>query len=187
MAAAGHNTIGRSSMAADTKGTVAMLVENDYQDLEVWVPLYRLREEGYNVVVAAPKPGTYRSKLGYPIEAERAASDLDPAALAGVVIPGGWAPDKLRQDEGVLRLVRGAFEQRRVVAAICHAGWVLASAGIARGKRVTAVRAIKDDLVHAGAEFVDQEVVRDGNLITSRKPDDLPAFCREIIRALKEV
>ena len=173
-------------MATPTKGTVAVLVENDYQDVEVWVPLYRLREEGYDVVVAAPKPGTYRSKHGYPIEAGRAAADLDPASLAGVVIPGGWAPDKLRQDEGVLRLVRGVMERKRVVAAICHAGWVLASAGIVKGRRVTGVRAIKDDLVNAGAEFVDQEVVRDGHLITSRKPDDLPAFCRELVRALGE-
>ena len=174
-------------MSTGTKGTVAVLVENDYQDMEVWVPLYRLREEGYAIVIAAPKPGTYRSKHGYPIEAERAASEIDPASLAGVVIPGGWAPDRLRQDEGVLTLVRGVYERKRVVAAICHAGWVLASAGIVKGRRVTAFRAIKDDLVNAGADFVDQEVVRDGNLITSRKPDDLPAFCREIIRALKEV
>ena len=101
-----------------------------------------------------------------------------------MIVPGGWAPDRLRQDEGVLHLVRRLNESRRIVAAICHGGWVLASAGVAKGRRLTAYRAIRDDLIHAGAEFVDAEVVRDGNLITSRMPDDLPAFCREIIRAL---
>jgi protease I len=167
--------------------TVAILVENDYQDMEVWVPLYRLREEGHRTIVVGPRRGTYRSKHGYPIEAEAAASEIDATDLAGVVIPGGWAPDRLRQDAGVIRLVKDLSERRRMVAAICHAGWVLASAGVARGRRVTAYQAIRDDMVNAGAEFVDQEVVRDGNLITSRKPDDLPAFCREIIKALREV
>jgi len=170
-----------------SKRKVAILVENDYQDQEVWVPLYRLREEGYETVVVGPRAGEYASKYGYPIRAEAAASEVRSADLAGVVIPGGWAPDRLRQDPGVLRLVKEANDARRVVAAICHGGWVLASAGVARGRRLTSYQAIRDDMIHAGAEFVDQEVVRDGNLITSRKPDDLPAFCREIIRALKEV
>jgi len=170
-----------------SQGKVAILVENDYQDQEVWVPLYRLREEGYETVVVGTGAGQYKSKYGYPITADMAAAQARSADFKGVVIPGGWAPDRLRQDAAVLKLVREMFEARRVVAAICHAGWVLASAGVARGRRVTAFRAIRDDMVHAGAEFVDQEVVRDGNLITSRKPDDLPAFCREIVKALKEV
>ncbi|HET6372968.1 MAG TPA: type 1 glutamine amidotransferase domain-containing protein [Candidatus Polarisedimenticolia bacterium] len=167
-------------------GKVAVLVEDDYQDQEVWVPLYRLREEGYQTVVLGPKAARYTSKYGYPIVAEAAAGDQDADELSGVVIPGGWAPDRLRQDEGVLRLVRHLFEKRKVVAAICHGGWVLASAGVARGRKLTCYQAIRDDMRNAGAEYVDQEVVRDGRLITSRKPDDLPAFCREIIRALKE-
>ena len=169
------------------RGSVAVLVENDYQDMEVWVPLYRLREEGYRTVVVGPAAKEYRSKYGYPITAEIAASQARAGDFAGVVIPGGWAPDRLRQDPAVLKLVRDLFETKRVVAAICHAGWVLASAGVARGRRLTCYQAIRDDLVHAGAEVVDQEVVRDGNLITSRMPDDLPVFCREIIRALREV
>jgi protease I len=164
---------------------VAMLVENDYQDQEVWVPLYRLREEGCAVTVVAPRAGEYRSKYGYPIRAEMAASDARADDFAGVVVPGGWAPDRLRMDAGVLRLVRDLCERRRVVAAICHGGWVLASAGIARGRRLTSYAAIRDDLVNAGAQWVDEEVVRDGNLVTSRKPDDLPAFCREILKALR--
>ena len=169
------------------RGSVAVLVENDYQDMEVWVPLYRLREEGHRTVVVGPSAKEYVSKHGYPIVAELASAQARAGDFAGVVIPGGWAPDRLRQDPAVLQLVRDLFESRRVVAAICHAGWVLASAGIARGRRVTCYQAIRDDLVHAGAEVLDQEVVRDGNLITSRKPDDLPAFCREIIKALREV
>jgi protease I len=169
------------------KGSVAVLVEDDYQDMEVWVPLYRLREEGYRAVVVGPQAKEYVSKHGYPIQAEMAASEARSDDFIGVVVPGGWAPDRLRQDPAVLELVRELFARKRVVAAICHAGWVLASAGIVRGKRLTCYQAIRDDLRHAGAEVVDQEVVRDGNLITSRKPDDLPAFCREILKALREV
>jgi len=169
-----------------SKGKVAILVENDYQEMEVWVPLYRLREEGYETVVVGTGAPEYRSKLGYPIQAQVRAADARSEDFLGVIIPGGWAPDRLRQNEGVLKLVRDLFEKRRVVASICHGGWVLASAGVARGRKLTAYQAIRDDMIHAGAEFTDQEVVRDGNLITSRKPDDLPAFCREIVAALKE-
>lgn len=174
-------------MVVKDKGKVAILVENDYQDMEVWVPLYRLREEGYETVTVGPRAIQYASKHGYPITAQAAAADVRGEDLIGVVIPGGWAPDRLRQDKGVLRLVKDLFERRRVVASICHGGWVLASTGIARGRRLTSYQAIRDDMVNAGAQFVDEEVVRDGNLITSRVPDDLPAFCREVIKALKEV
>src|SRR5262245_41592750 len=169
------------------KGSVAVLVENDYQDMEVWVPLYRLREEGYRTVVVGPQASTYASKHGYPIRAERAASEIRADEFLGVVVPGGWAPDRLRQEEGVLRLVGDLDARRRVVAAICHAGWFLASAGVVRGRRLTCYAAIADDMRHAGAEVIDQEVVRDGHLITSRKPDDLPAFCREMLKALREL
>ncbi|PYS96832.1 MAG: protease [Acidobacteria bacterium] len=169
------------------KAKVAILVENDYQDQEVWVPLYRLREEGYDTVVVGTGAAQYASKYGYPIKADLSAAQAGSEDFAGVVIPGGWAPDRLRQDPAVLKLVRDLMEKRRVVAAICHAGWVLASADVVRGRRLTCYQAIRDDMVHAGAEYEDREVVRDGNLITSRKPDDLPAFCREIVKALREV
>ena len=169
-----------------SKGKVAVLVEANYQDMEVWVPLYRLREAGYETVVVAPRPGTYASKHGYPIDADAVASELNASDFAGVVVPGGWAPDRLRQDPGVTRFVKELADSGKIVAAICHAGWVLVSADICRGKRMTAYKAIKDDMVNAGADFVDEEVVRDGNIITSRTPDDLPAFCREIINALAE-
>ncbi len=167
--------------------SVALLVENDYQDQEVWYPLYRLREEGARVeVVGTGTAREYKSKFGYPIGVNLDAKDAVSRVWDGVVIPGGWAPDRLRQHAAVLDLVRATFGRGKVVAAICHAGWVLASAGVCKGKRVTSFAAIKDDLTNAGATWVDQEVVRDGNLITSRKPDDLPAFLRTIIAALAE-
>ncbi len=169
------------------KGKVAVLVENDYQDMEVWVPLYRLREEGYEAVTVGTGAPQYLSKHGYPVKSDMAAAQARSGDFHGVVIPGGWAPDRLRQDPAVLKLVRDLDAAKRVVACICHGGWVLASAGVARGRRLTSYNAIRDDMVHAGAEFVDQEVVRDGNLITSRMPDDLPAFCREIVKALREL
>jgi len=169
-----------------SRGRVAILAENGYQEMELWVPFYRLEEEGYEPVVVAPRAGSYESKCGYPVVAKVAADAIDRDSLRGVVIPGGWAPDKLRMDDGVLKLVQTLFEKDRVVAAICHAGWVLASAGVARGRRMTCYEAIRDDMVHAGAEYVDEPVVVDGNLITSRKPGDIPVFCAALVAALAE-
>lgn len=165
---------------------VAILVEDQYQVLEVWYPYLRLREEGIEtVLVGTGAKKEYRSKDGYPAPEELSIKDAKVSEFNGVVIPGGYAPDILRRYETVNKFVREMHEGGKVVAAICHAGWVLVSAGILRGKRVTSFSAIKDDLVNAGAQFVDQEVVVDGNLITSRNPYDLPAFCREIIKRLK--
>jgi deglycase len=164
---------------------VVIFVENLYQELEFWVPYYRLKEEGAEVtVVGSGSSQTYTSKLGYPVTVEKEAKEIDVSRYDGVVIPGGYAPDHMRRYPEMVRIVREAHQKGKVVAAICHAGWMLASAGILKGKKVTAFFAVKDDLVNAGANFVDEEVVRDGNLITSRKPDDLPAFCREIVAAL---
>ena len=165
---------------------VAILIEDFYQDLEVWYPLLRLKEEGFEVVTVEPNGRKdYKGKNGYPIVVDRSIDEVRAKDFDGVVIPGGWAPDKLRLSKKVLQFVKELFDAGKVVASICHGGWVLASAGVCKGKTLTSYIAIKDDLVHAGANFVDQEVVRDGNLITSRKPDDLPAFCREIIRAFQ--
>ncbi len=164
---------------------VVVLIENNYQDLEFWVPYYRLKEEGAEVtVVGSGSSRTYTSKNGYPVEAEKEAKDIDVSKFDGVVIPGGYAPDLMRRYPDMVRIVREAHQKGKVISAICHAGWMLVSAGILKGKKATGVIAIKDDLVNAGANYVDVEVVRDGNLITSRKPDDLPAFCRETIEAL---
>jgi len=144
-----------------------------------------LKEEGAEVtVVGSGSSRTFTGKYGYPINVDKAAKEINMSTYAGVVIPGGYAPDLMRRYPDMVRIVREAHQKGKVVAAICHAGWMLASAGILKGKKATCFFAIKDDLVNAGANYVDAEVVRDGNLITSRKPDDLPAFCRELIEAL---
>jgi len=164
---------------------VVLLAENLYQEMELWVPYYRLKEEGAEVtIVGTGSSRTYISKHGYPVEVNKEAKEIDVSKYDGIVIPGGYAPDMMRRYPEMVRIVREAYQKGKVVAAICHAGWMLVSAGILKGKKVTGVSAIKDDLVNAGANYLDQEMVRDGNLITSRKPDDLPAFCREMIEAL---
>jgi protease I len=166
---------------------VAILAENIYQDLELWYPLLRFQEEGAQVVVVGSGSAkVYHGKFGYPVEADKTAQEVKAAEFDAVVIPGGYAPDHMRRYPAMVSLVREAFLQGKVVAAICHGGWMLASAQILTGKTVTSFFAIKDDLVHAGADFVDVEVAVDGNLITSRKPEDLPAFCRAIIAALEK-
>ena len=163
---------------------VAVLVEDVYEDQELWYPVYRLREAGFEVAIVGPEKKEYRSKHGYPVTATAAASDVRAEDLAAVVVPGGYAPDRMRRDRAMVDLVRTAHERGVPVAAICHAGWMLASAGIVRGRRVTSYSSIKDDLVNAGARWEDAEVVVDGGLITSRRPDDLPAFLRAILQAL---
>jgi protease I len=163
---------------------VAILAENMYQEMELWVPYYRLKEEGAEVHVVGTGAKAYTSKHGYPVTADVQAEQVNAAEYDAVVIPGGFAPDLMRRSPAMVKLVREAFQHGKLVAAICHAGWMPVSAGILRGKRATSFFSIKDDLVNAGATWVDEEVVVDGNLVTSRKPDDLPAFCREIVRAL---
>jgi protease I len=164
---------------------IAVLVADLYQEMEVWYPLLRFREDGAETLAVGAEAGrTYASKKGYPVVADKSLDQVGAADFDAVIVPGGWAPDTLRQDERVLKLVREADKAGKIVAAICHAGWVLCSAGILRGRRATCFKAIKDDLIHAGANYVDEEVVVDGNLITSRVPTDLPAFCREIVNAL---
>ena len=158
-----------------------VLVEDMYQELELWYPLLRLREEGAKVFVVGPKKQEYRSKLGYPVTADMAADDVDVSAFDAVVIPGGYAPDLMRRHPAMVRIVSEAVRQGKVVGAICHAGWMLASAGVLKGRRATCFFAIKDDIVNAGAAYEDAETVVDGNLVTSRKPDDLPAFMRAIV------
>jgi len=164
---------------------VAILAENFYEDMELWYPLLRMREEGATVsVVGMPGVTAYNSKHNLPVPVDVSATDVTPADFDAIIIPGGYAPDHMRRHQAMLDLVRGIFDRDGVVAMICHAGWVPISAGIVKGKRVTAVSAIKDDLVNAGAIWEDNEVVQDGQLISSRTPPDLPAFCRAIIAAL---
>ena len=165
---------------------IALLAEDVYEDLELLYPLYRFREAGAEVTVVGPKRTTYHSKHGYPVDADRASSEVDASQFDAVIIPGGYAPDKMRRDSDLVRLVHEAARRGAIVAAICHAGWMLAEADICRDKTLTSVGAIKTDLINAGARWVDREVVQDGNLITSRTPPDLPAFCRAIIAALRQ-
>jgi protease I len=164
---------------------IVILVDNIYQEMEVWYPYYRFKEAGASVVYAAAATGTtYTSKLGYPAKADVSYDELDPAKFDGVVAPGGFAPDYIRRHETAMKFVKDCDAKDKLVAAICHGPWVLCSAGILKGRHATSFFAIKDDVVNAGANWEDKEVVVDRNLVTSRKPDDLPAFCRESIKVL---
>jgi protease I len=166
---------------------IAILAEDNYQELELWYPLLRLKEAGAQVTVVGREKGLiHTSKHGYEVTADIAASEVNPNDYDAIVIPGGYAPDLMRRNPAMVGLVKDAYHKGKVVAAICHAGWMLASADIIRGKRLTSFYSIKDDMVNAGANWVDEPVVRDGRLITSRIPQDLPFFCREIISALLE-
>ena len=165
---------------------IAILVEDLYQEQEVWYPYYRLKEAGADVLFVGTGKAEYKSKHGYPLSAHTSAEQVSAETLDAVIVPGGYAPDLLRRSPAAVQLVKQANRRGKIIGAICHAGWVLCSADILRGKTVTCFSAIRDDVVNAGATYVDREVVRDGNLITSRKPDDLPAFMRSIIDALQD-
>ena len=166
---------------------IAILAENLYQEMELWVPYYRLREEGAEVkIVGAGGAKSYASKHGYPVSVDVQADQVKAVEFDAVVVPGGYAPDMMRRHPAMVGLVKEAAQQGKTVAAICHAGWMLCSADVLKGRRATSFFSIKDDMVHAGAQWVDAEVVVDGNLITSRKPDDLPAFCRALVEALSK-
>ncbi|OGS34141.1 MAG: protease [Elusimicrobia bacterium RIFOXYB2_FULL_49_7] len=161
---------------------VAVLVEDNYQVLEVWYPYFRLREEGMEtILVGTGKKKEYKSKEGYAAVEELSMREIKEEDFAGVIIPGGYAPDILRRYKEINAFVRDMHDAGKLVAAICHGGWVLASAGILNGRQVTSFYAIKDDMVNAGAQYFDKEVVVDGNIITSRSPYDLPAFCTQIV------
>jgi protease I len=165
--------------------SVLLLVGDDYEDLELQYPRLRLREAGHWPVVAGAAAGaTYRGKHGYPCVSDRALADLDASAFAGIVIPGGWMPDKLRRNEHVLGLVRAFEESKKLIASICHGGWICISAGVVRGRHYTGSAGIKDDLVNAGALFRDAAVVVDGHHVSSRKPEDLPEFMATVLDVL---
>lgn len=162
-----------------------VFVHDLYEELELWVPVMRLREAGIEVVIAGvEEKKTYLSKHGYPCLSECAISKLRASDYHIAIIPGGYAPDKLRRDKHLLSLLREMDGAKKTIAFICHGGWVPISAKILKGKKVTGASAIKDDLENAGAHFLDEEVVVDGHLISSRSPTDLPAFCREILKKI---
>lgn len=167
---------------------IAMLVDQMYQEMEVWVPLYRLQEVGADVITVGAQAGhSYPSKLGYPCKAERSYDDVRADDFDGVIVPGGFAPDYIRRHEKALALVSDIHRQGKLVAAICHGPAVLCSTNVLRGKRATCFFAIKHDVINAGARYEDAEVVVDGNLVTARKPDDLPAFNRACLDVLAGV
>ena len=164
---------------------IALLCEDLFDDQEFIYPLHRMREEGAEVVIVAPEGGKqYTGKYGFPVKSDKAASSVSASDFDAVIVPGGFAPDKMRRDPAMVSLVRETDAQGKVVAAICHAGWMLVTADIVRGRAVTGFSSLQVDLRNAGGEFVDREVVQDRNLITSRAPADLGPFCRAIIKTV---
>jgi protease I len=164
---------------------ILIFVGDDYEDLELWYPKLRLIEAGAHVVVAGSEDGrNFRGKNGYPCVADASIAEMEAADFHGVVCPGGWMPDKLRRDPKVLDLVRDFAFAGKLVAAICHGGWIPISAGVYRGVKVTGSPGIKDDLINAGGHWEDASVVVDRQFVSSRKPDDLPDFCRGMLAVL---
>ncbi len=166
--------------------TILILVGPEYEDLEVWYPKLRLEEAGYDVRLAGLGDAHYSGKHGYPCAVDGRVADFPASQLAGILAPGGWAPDRIRRDPEALRRVREVHEAGKMVATICHGPWVLISAGIVRGRRATGSLGIKDDLVNAGATWVDAPAFRDGNQVWGRIVADIPDFCRELVAALEE-
>ncbi len=163
---------------------IALFVADIYNEFEFWYPYYRMKEDGADVVVIGPDSAGYSSKYGIPAKADCGITDVKAQDFDALIIPGGYAPDHMRKIPEMGAFVKEMYNQGKIIAAICHAGWMLASAGIIHGKTVTSFSSIKDDMMNAGAKWIDREVVKDGNIITSRKPDDLPAFSRTIIESL---
>jgi protease I len=164
---------------------VLMLVEDDFEDLELFYPFYRLKEEGWEVKVASSSTETKSGKRGYTITPDLTYDDVKVEDFSALVIPGGKSPERVRINSKAVEIVKEFIKDGKPVSAICHGPQLLISAGAVKGRRMTSWIGIRDDLIAAGAEYVDTEVVVDGNIITSRMPDDLPAFCRELLRMLK--
>lgn len=164
---------------------IAIFVEQDYQDVELWFTYYRLIEEGIEVKIVGPGTASeYKGKYGYPAQVDANVSEISVDDFDAVMIPGGFAPDLMRKSDEMIKFVKEMYDAGKVVAAICHGVWIPASAGILKEKIATCYHAIKDDIKNAGAEYVDEPVVVDDNLITSRKPDDLPQFVQAIMKGM---
>lgn len=158
---------------------VICYIEHEFEDLELWYPVLRLREEGAQVDIVGPEANhTYVGKYGVPCLSDKALGDVQAADYDGVLIPGGWAPDKLRRYPEILSVVQAMHEAKKPIGHICHAGWVLVSAKILQGVKTTSTPGIKDDMENAGAIWIDEEVVVDGHIVGSRRPPDLPAYAK---------
>ena len=167
-----------------SKGTIAILVGPEYEELEVWYPKLRLEEAGYETPMVGMGDSRYVGKWGYPATMDCSIGELNSSSLRGILAPGGWAPDKLRRDKAVLNCVRAVHEQGGLIATICHGPWILISAGIVRGRTLTSTIGIRDDVVNAGAKWVDEPAVVDGNIVSARVPRDLPAFAAAMLMTL---
>ncbi len=165
---------------------VISLIDQDFEDLELWYPVHRLREEGITVHLVGEKGNKeYKGKYGVPAKSDFAFEDIDTSAYHAILVPGGWAPDKLRRFPKVLEMIQRMNEEEKVIGQICHAGWVLISAKILKGKKVTSTPGIKDDMENAGAIWYNEPVVVDKNLVSSRRPPDLPQYMKAFIEVLK--
>lgn len=167
-----------------SRGTILMLCGPEYEDLEVWYPKLRLEEAGFRVPLAGMGEASYRGKHGYPATMDGHVRDFPADALAGIIAPGGWAPDKLRRDPEVLARVREVHAAGKLVGTICHGPWILISAGIVRGRTLTSTVGIRDDIVNAGATWVDEPCHVDGTIVSARVPKDLPAFAQGMLQVL---
>lgn len=167
--------------------TVICLLDDEFEDLELWYPVYRTREAGATVLFAGPKKGaTHIGKYGVPAVADLSFDELQAEQIDGLLVPGGWAPDKLRRYPKVLEIVQQLNAQHKPIGQICHAGWVLISAKILQGRTVTSTPGIRDDMENAGATWLDEPVVVDGNLISARRPPDLPPYALAFVQALEQ-
>ncbi|WP_020615403.1 type 1 glutamine amidotransferase domain-containing protein [Paenibacillus daejeonensis] len=170
-----------------TGKSVICLLDDEFEDLELWYPVYRVREEGATVLFAGPEKGKkHIGKYGVPAVADLAFDEVNSSDYDGILVPGGWAPDKLRRYPKVLELVQEMNKDGKPIGQICHAGWVLISARILEGRTVTSTPGIRDDMENAGATWLDEAVVTDGNLISSRRPPDLPPYAKAFVDALKQ-
>ncbi len=167
---------------------IVTVVDDIYEDLELWYPKLRLEEAGHEVLVAGPEAGKpYTGKHGYPCKADVAIQDIKAEDFDALLVPGGFAPDKLRRDAHLLEQVRAFDRAEKPIAHICHAGWILISANILRGRRATSTPGIKDDMINAGVDWVDEPLVIDGHHISARRPPDLPVFARALVDALQNI
>ena len=166
---------------------VIQLVHHDFEDLELWYPVYRLREIGVTVhLIGESANTTYIGKYGVPAVSDYGFDDLNESLYDAILVPGGWAPDKLRRFDKVLAMIKHMNNEKKLIGTICHGGWVLASAGILEGRRFTSTPGIKDDMINAGVEWVNESAVTDANIVSAQRPPDLPNYMRQFVSLLQD-